>query len=40
LLIGRDRETGPGWQSRLNDAVRTWMGGDSIINLMGENRPS
>jgi uncharacterized protein (DUF4415 family) len=24
-LLGRLRETGPGWQSRLNDAVRAWM---------------
>jgi uncharacterized protein (DUF4415 family) len=24
-LLDRLRETGPGWQSRLNDAVRAWM---------------
>jgi uncharacterized protein (DUF4415 family) len=24
-LLVRLRETGPGWQSRLNDAVRAWM---------------
>ena len=24
-LLDRLRQTGPGWQSRLNDAVRAWM---------------
>jgi uncharacterized protein (DUF4415 family) len=24
-LLDRLRKTGPGWQSRLNDAVRAWM---------------
>ena len=24
-LIGRLRDSGPGWQSRLNDAVRAWV---------------